>query len=186
MKRTLMTLTIAAAVIALAAFTVRAKSQRAQVARGEYLVAVAACDDCHTPMKMGPKGPEPDFSRRLSGHPESFKVPSAPRLGNGPWMWAGDATNTAFAGPWGISYTKNLTPDKVTGIGIWDEQMFVKTIRSGRHWGVGRPILPPMPWQSYSHMTDDDLRAIFAYLRTLEPIHNEVPDAVLAPPPAKG
>jgi len=72
----------------------------------------------------------------------------------------------------------------LTGIGIWDEAMFVKSIRTGRHWGVGRPILPPMPWQSFSHMTDDDLRAIFAYLRTVKPIHNDVPDAVVAPPPS--
>jgi len=155
MKRTLMTLTIAAAVIALAAFTLKAtnrsdsqSAERTQVARGAYLVAVAACDDCHTPLKMGPKGPEPDFSRRLSGHPAGLVMPPAPKLGTGAWMWSGAATNTAFAGPWGISYSKNLTPDKVTGIGIWDEAMFVKSIRTGRHWGVGRPILPPMPWQS--------------------------------------
>lgn len=193
MKRTLMTLAVAGAVIALVEWRTTASPAHAvhpplqsQIARGEYLVTIAACDDCHTPMKMGPHGPEPDFSLRLSGHPQSLVMPPAPKLANGPWMWAGAATNTAFAGPWGISYARNLTPDKLTGIGIWNEQTFMKTLRTGRHWGVARPILPPMPWQSFSHMTDDDLRAIFVYLRSIKPIHNEVPDAVVAPPPSKG
>lgn len=181
MKRIVMVLVVLAAAIAsVAAVRMRESSASAQIARGEYLVTVGGCNDCHTPLKMGPKGPEPDFSRRLSGHPEALKMPPAPKLGQGPWMWSGAATNTAFAGPWGISYARNLTPDRLTGTGIWTEEMFIKTLRTGRHWGVARPILPPMPWQNYAQMKDEDLRAIFAYLRSIKPIRNEVPDAVVA------
>lgn len=160
---------------------------KARVARGEYLVTIGGCNDCHTPFKMGPNGPEPDMSRALSGHPQDFPMPEPPpSVGKSPWMWSGAATNTAFAGPWGISFARNLTPDPVSGIGIWDEALFMKTIRTGRHWGTGRPILPPMPWFNYAKATDEDLKSIYAYLRTIKPIRNEVPDAVIAPPPPQG
>jgi mono/diheme cytochrome c family protein len=159
------------------------QAAKAKVARGAYLVNVGGCNDCHTPWKMGANGPEPDMSRELSGHPEGLKMPPSPNLGKGPWVWAGAGTNTAYAGPWGVSYTANLTPDRLTGIGIWDEQMFIRTIRTGKHWGVSRPILPPMPWQNYRHMTDEDLGSIYAYLRSIKPIRNQVPDPILAPPP---
>src|SRR5688572_23626404 len=162
-------------------------SQQARVERGAYLVTIGGCNDCHTPFKMGPNGPEPDMSRALSGHPQDFLMPEPPpSVGKSPWMWSGAATNTAFAGPWGISFARNLTPDPVSGIGIWDEALFMKTIRSGRHWGTGRPILPPMPWFNYAKATDEDLKSIYAYLRSLPPIRNEVPDAVIAPPPPQG
>src|SRR5688572_10334683 len=154
----------------------------ARVKRGEYLVSIMGCHDCHTPWKMGPKGPEPDMSLALSGHPESVKLAPPPKLGDGGWVWTAAGTNTAFAGPWGVSYTANLTPDKMTGIGIWTEDIFIKTIRSGRHWGVSRPILPPMPWSVYRNLTDEDLKSVFAYLRTIKPIRNQVPEPV--PPPA--
>ena len=154
----------------------------AKVKRGEYLVTIGGCNDCHTPFKLGPKGPEPDMTRMLSGHPESLKMPPAPKP-SGPWMWSGAATNTAFAGPWGVSYARNLTPETLTGTGIWTEDMFIKTIRTGRHWGVARPILPPMPWFNYAKMTDDDLKAVYAYLRSIPPIKNEVPEPIIAPPP---
>ena len=156
---------------------------QAKIKRGAYLVQLGGCNDCHTPWKMGPNGPEPDPSRLLSGHPESLKMPAPPKLGDGPWVWAAAGTNTAFAGPWGISYTANLTPDRLTGIGIWDEKMFIKTLRTGRHWGVSRPILPPMPWQTIGRSTDEDLSAIYAYLRSIKPINNQVPEPVIAPPP---
>lgn len=191
MKRTLTTITLVAALAAILTVSVMAKNKsqdlavqqaaQSRIARGQYLVTIAGCNDCHTPLKMGPKGPEPDFSRMLSGHPEQLSMPPAPKLGEGPWMWSGAATNTAFAGPWGVSFARNLTPDKLTGIGIWDEKMFIKTIRTGRHWGVARPILPPMPWFNYAKMSNDDLRAVFAYLRSIKPVHNQVPDAIVAP-----
>jgi mono/diheme cytochrome c family protein len=154
----------------------------ARVDRGRALVNFGGCHDCHTPLKMGANGPEPDMSRALSGHPAQLVMPPAPKLG-GPWVWAAAGTNTAFAGPWGVSYTRNLTPDQVTGLGIWTEEMFIKTMRTGRHMGVSRPILPPMPWQNLNSLPDEDLKSIYAYLRTIKPIHNEVPDAIIAPPP---
>jgi len=155
-----------------------------QVAHGEYLVRIIGCNDCHTPLVMSNNGPVPDMSRMLSGHPESLTMPSAPQLPEGPWVWVGAGTNTAYSGPWGTSYATNLTPDENTGMGTWTEEIFLNTIRSGRHWGVARPIMPPMPWQSFSQMTDDDLKAIFAYLKTIAPIKNRVPDAVAAGEPA--
>jgi mono/diheme cytochrome c family protein len=150
--------------------------------RGEYLVTIGGCHDCHTPMKMGAKGPEPDMGKMLSGHPAELKMPPAPDLGKGPWLWAGAATNTAFAGPWGVTYSANLTADKGTGLGSWKVDDFVKAMRTGKHAGVGREIMPPMPWQSYARMTDSDLRAIFAYLQSVPVIRNAVPD--YAPPRA--
>jgi len=154
------------------------------VARGKYLVTVGGCNDCHTPWKLGKNGPEPDYSRLLSGHPANLKLtpPAAaadPKTG---WAWAGAITNTAFHGPWGTSFTANLTPDEDSGIGIWTEKMFIDTLRSGRHWTSGRPIMPPMPWFNYAKLTDEDLKSIYAYLRTIPPVRNRVPEWM---PPAK-
>jgi hypothetical protein len=125
---------------------------------------------------MGEHGPEPDMSRALSGHPEQIGPLPAAVHSTGAWVWSGAGTNTAFSGPWGVSYTANLTPDQNTGLGIWTEEMFIKTIRTGRHMGVSRPINPPMPWSVYRNATDDDLKAIYAYLRSLKPVTNHVPD----------
>jgi len=144
------------------------------IERGEYLVKIMGCNDCHTPWKMGPNGPEPDMSRFLSGHPEQIgPLPAKPA--GAPYVWSGFATNTAFSGPWGVSYTFNLTPEPNTGLGIWTEDMFIRAIRTGRHMGVSRPINPPMPWPAYRNATDDDLKAVYAYLRTIKPIVNHVP-----------
>jgi len=151
-----------------------------QVKRGEYLVMFGACHDCHTPKKMGPTGPELDTERLLSGHPEQMPVAPAPVL-QGPWMAATVGTMTAWSGPWGISYTANLTPDRETGLGAWTEQNFVDTMRTGRHMGRGRPILPPMPWEMIGKLTDQDLKAVFAYLRTIPAVKNRVPQPT---PPA--
>jgi hypothetical protein len=148
------------------------------------------CNDCHTPFKMGPKGPEPDMSRMLSGHPEQMKMPPPPKP-VGPWIASIAATNTAFAGPWGISYTSNLTPDKNTGLGVWTEDMFLKAMKTGKHMGTSREIQPLMPWPWIGQATDEDLKAIFAYLQSIPPIVNHVPDweqppAPAPPPAAKG
>jgi len=153
------------------------------VERGRYLVSILDCNACHTPFKLGPNGPEPDMARMLSGHPEQMKMGQPPVLGNGPWIWAGAATNTAFAGPWGITYAANLTPDEYSGIGIWTEEIFMKTLRTGKHWGTSRAIQPPMPWQAYSQMTDEDMKAVYAFLKSIPPIRNRVPD--YAPPAQK-
>jgi hypothetical protein len=156
------------------------KPSMTPVQRGEYIVNTHGCDHCHTPLKMGAFGPEPDMTRRLSGHPQDFVLPPAPAPA-GPWIWHGAATNTAFAGPWGISFATNLTPDTLTGMGIWTEDMFIKAIRTGKHMATSRPIMPPMPWDSYGKMTDDDLKALYAYLRSLAPFSNQAPD-YQAPP----
>jgi Cytochrome c len=153
-----------------------------KVARGHYLVSTSGCHDCHTPFKLGPNGAEPDMSRALSGHPESLAMPPAPQLPPGPWLVTIAATNTAFAGPWGVSFTANLTPDADTGLGEWSLKNFMDTIRTGRHLGRGRPVLPPMPIPVYNNFTDDDLEAVYSYLRTIQPIRNRVPEPL---PPAQ-
>ena len=156
------------------------ESRDALVERGKYLVTILDCNGCHTPWKMTENGPAPDMSRMLSGHPQDLKMPPAPAA-QGPWLWQGAATNTAFAGPWGVTYTANLTPDTLTGLGIWTEEMFVKALRTGKHFGQSRPIQPPMPWPAYGQMTDGDLKSVYAYLRSIPPVKNLVPDYV---PPA--
>ena len=150
-------------------------SDAAQVERGKYLVTLMGCNDCHTPWKMGTNGPEPDMTRMLSGHPEQVGPLPTVRAAEG-WAWSAAPTNTAFSGAWGVSYTANLTPDRNTGLGIWTENMFITAIRTGRHMGVSRPINPPMPWPMYRNASDDDLKAVFAYLRTIPPVTNHVPD----------
>lgn len=146
------------------------------VERGQYLITISGCNDCHTPLKMGPKGPEPDMARMLSGHPENVKASAPPKFPQQGWIWGGTDTMTAFAGPWGITYSSNITPDQNTGIGIWSEDMFIKTIRNGRHMAEGRPLLPPMPWMWVAKMSDDDLKAVYAYLRSIPPVSNRVPE----------
>jgi mono/diheme cytochrome c family protein len=173
----LMGLVMVAAAVSTAA---TAQGGGSAVARGKYLVDTSACHDCHTPVKMGPNGPEPDMTRALSGHPADMKMPPPPPP-SGPWIGSVGATMTAWAGPWGVSYTANLTPHKENGLGAWTEQQFVDTIRTGRHQGRGREILPPMPWPAYRNMNDADLKAIFASLRSLPPNPNKVPDPVIAP-----
>lgn len=158
-----------------------AAGDAATIERGRYLVTVAACGDCHTPLKLGPNGPEPDLSRMLSGHPQELQLPPPPVLPEGPWQVVGSATVTAWSGPWGVSYTANLTPDDDTGLGLWTYENFRDTIRSGRHLGRGREILPPMPIAHYRHFTDQDLEAIYRYLRTIPPVSNRVPEPL---PPA--
>lgn len=156
----------------------------AQVERGKYLVTFGGCHDCHTPAKMGENGPEPDMDRMLSGHPQDVVVTEPAPLGDGPWMAAGSVTFTAWSGPWGVSFTRNLTPDDETGIGTWTEQEFIATLRNGRSRGIGRETLPPMPWPGIGQATDEDLAAIFAYLRTIPAVSNRVPDPL--PPAGEG
>ena len=117
------------------------------------------------------------MSRMLSGHPESAGVPKPfkPQPGS-PWAIHINEHLTAWNGAWGVSFAANLTPDMNTGLGIWTEEMFIAAIRTGRHMGTSRPIAPPMPWEIYRNATDEDLKAVFAYLRTIKPIVNHVPD----------
>jgi len=115
------------------------------------------------------------MSRALSGHPAGFDLPPAPKA-SGPWIVSASATNTAWSGPWGVSFTANLTPDAETGLGKWSFKNFKDTIRTGRHMGRGRPILPPMPIPMYKNFSDADLEAIFSYLQTIPAITNKVPE----------
>lgn len=152
-----------------------------QVERGAYLVTIAGCHDCHTPLKMGEAGPEPDMERALSGHPQDFVI-EAPAVLEDPWGAAATLTNTAWSGPWGVSFTANITPDPTGVLQEYTEEQFIQAMRNGRHLGQGRQILPPMPWPMIGQMTDDDLKAVFAYLQTVEPVQNVVPDPL---PPAQ-
>jgi mono/diheme cytochrome c family protein len=175
------TAALAAASLFLAASPGRAdeppsNQDAAQVARGKYLVTTSGCNDCHTPLKPGPNGPELDLDRMLSGHPEHLVMPPVPRLPEGPWQFVVAGTSTAYAGPWGVSFTANLTPDPDTGLGRWTFQNFKDTIRTGRHLGRGRQILPPMPIPMYKHMNDEDLAAVFAYLQSIPAVKNRVPE----------
>jgi mono/diheme cytochrome c family protein len=173
MKRLTLAVSVLATFVALAAPA--GKPDPKQLARGKYLVTIGGCNDCHTPLKKTPEGPAWDMDRMLSGHPGVLPMPAAP-LNAEPWGLAFGNTMTAFSGPWGTSFSRNLTPDPETGLGAWTEKDFIATIRNGRHLGRGRPLLPPMPWFNYREATDDDLKAIFAYLRSIPAVKNRVPD----------
>ena len=90
-------------------------AQQSPVDRGQYLATVMDCNGCHTPFKNG----EPDMTKRLSGHPESVGVKTPPKLPEG-WAVAINDTNTEWAGPWGVSFTANLTSDREHGTGDLD------------------------------------------------------------------
>jgi mono/diheme cytochrome c family protein len=164
----------------------QAKPEPAQsaAARGEYLVNFGGCNDCHTPKVFSAAGPAPDLTRLLSGHPAETQLPVLPAgvVGADPTKWGAVTTGdlTAWSGPWGTSFAANLTPD-ATGLAAWNDSLFIATMRTGKHWGSGRGILPPMPWFSLNALTDDDLRAVFAYLRSIKPVANLVPQPL---PPA--
>ncbi len=171
-------------VLALAEGSAQQKSGvAALVERGKALVQFGGCNDCHSPKVMTPEGPAVDMAKPLSGSPSSGTLPEVPNNVLGPEKWGAMTTNdmTAWVGPWGVSFAANLTPDKNTGLGNWTEAMFIKALRTGKHMGEGRGILPPMPWDGIRTLKDEDLKAIFAYLRTLKPINNPVHDPI--PPP---
>jgi mono/diheme cytochrome c family protein len=161
--------------------------KRALVKRGLYLVTLGGCNDCHTPKKMTPHGPMLDESRLLSGQPADEKLAEVPPNIFGPDKWGAITNNhlTAWVGPWGTSYAANLSPDKETGTGAWNEELFIRILRTGKFMASGRDILPPMPWYDLAKLTDTDLKAIFAYLQSIKPVRNQVPAAVLAPPPPR-
>lgn len=175
LKLILISVVAVGAVLALTGSQSSRMNPAERVQRGKYLVTIGGCNDCHTPLKMGPQGPAPDMARFLSGHPEDANLPAPPKLPPGPWF-AMTAGMTAWAGPWGVSYAANLTPDPNTGLGIWTEDMFIQAMRTGKHYGASRDILPPMPWQNVAQLTDEDFKSVFAYLRTLPPLKNRVPE----------
>ena len=154
-------------------------TEEQMVQRGNYLVATIGCGDCHSPKKMGPQGPEVIQELMLSGHPSDASLPPVDKnaLKNGWILFPPDLT--AAVGPWGISYGANLTSDP-SGIGSWPEENFIRAMKKGKYMGVegGRELLPPMPWQNFANGTDEDMKAIFAYLKTTKAVHNVVPLAV--------
>ena len=148
---------------------------RDQIEHGRLLIIGGGCHDCHTPKNMTATGPVADESSLLSGHPESAGVPQPFKGDGGPWTTHTNDHLTAWSGAWGVSFAANLTPDENTGIGIWTEDMFLAAMKQGKHMGTSRPILPPMPWNYIGQLPDEDLRAMFAYLKSLPPIRNRVP-----------
>ena len=163
--------------------TPEAPTEAELVKRGEYLVTIMGCNDCHSPKIMTDHGPDLDTKLLMSGHPA--EVPLAPikdkeAVRTGQWIMMHPMV-TAFAGPWGTSYAANLTPDD-TGIGAWSYEQFKKAMTEGKYKGLdgGRMLLPPMPWQSFVKMEEADLKAVFAYLMSLPPVKNVVPVPVPA------
>jgi len=150
------------------------------IALGEYLVGYYGCNDCHSPKLFTPKGHELDMNKVLPGYPSTANLPEVPQEIIWQERW-GTLTNndlTAWVGPWGVSFSANLTPDKRTELGGWTEELFIKKMRTGKHFGVGREILLPMPWYTLAALTDGDLKAIFAHLKSIKPIENEVPQPI--------
>lgn len=143
---------------------------------GKYLVTITGCNDCHTPKKMGPKGPELIEELLLSGFQGKNAIPEFDKERTQKGFAQMSPDMTAAAGPWGVSFAANITPDE-TGIGSWTFEQFKTAITQGKYKGQdnGRPLLPPMPWFNYTEMKDEDLRAIFAYLKSIKPVENVVP-----------
>lgn len=167
---------VLATLTASTALAVQKSSTSSQVERGKYLVNIAGCHDCHSP-KANQGSVAPDPTKLLSGRPATTMAPAKP-VNMGEISAAGDLT--AWYGPWGVSYSANLTPDPTTGLGKrYTEASFIATLRSGKK-PEGEPLLPPMPWEVYRQMTDQDLKAIWAYLKTIKPIVNNVKVAVPA------
>jgi mono/diheme cytochrome c family protein len=152
-------------------------TKSSQVERGKYLVTAGGCGDCHSPKLFTKAGPAPDPARLLSGYPSTAKLPEMPNGVVGPSQWGALTTNdmTAWDGPWGVSFAYNLTPHPTTGIGYWTEALFIQSIRNGKFMGSSRDMLPPMPWRAMANFTDEDLKAILAYLKTLPPVDNAIP-----------
>jgi hypothetical protein len=151
------------------------------VKKGEYLVTIMGCNDCHSPKRMGANGPEIIPELMLSGYPSDRPIPkfTDPLIKEGFAMFSPDLA--AAAGPWGVSFAANLTPD-VTGLGTWTEEQFKKALTQGKYKGLdkSRMMLPPMPWVNYMHMKDEDIHAVFMYLKSINPVKNVVP-APIAP-----
>jgi mono/diheme cytochrome c family protein len=125
-----------------------AAADDAQVKRGEYLVNLGGCNDCHTPGYFLGK---PDMARYLGGSDVGFEIPG---LG-------------VFIGP-------NITPDRETGIGSWTSDQ----IRTALQTGVrpdGRVLAPIMPWHAFANLTDDDAKAVVAFLQSVKAVSNDVP-----------
>ncbi len=149
------------------------------VQRGAFLVETLGCNDCHSPKRMTASGPEIIPELMLSGFPADHKLPEQDKnaLKKGWLLFAPDLT--AAAGPWGVSFAGNLTPDP-SGIGLWPYENFKRALTQGKYKGIegSRTLLPPMPWQNYVNLPDEDVRAIYTYLKSIKPVQNIVPAAI--------
>lgn len=154
--------------------------QEELIKRGKYLVETSACHDCHSPKVMTPNGPEPDPKKLLSGYPEDMPLPEINKQALKDWVLFNQHLTSAV-GPWGVSFAANITSDE-TGIGNWTEKQFLTALKKGKYKGLegSRSLLPPMPWPIYRNMSDEDIKAIFAYLKMTKPVRNIVP-APIAP-----
>ena len=177
MKRLLET-TVTMVVVAMVAAPVAAGDDEL-VERGRYLISLGGCHDCHSPKIFTEDGFYPDPERLLSGHPADLPLPEYDPAMVAPGKWVlFNSHFTAAVGPWGTTRAANLTPDDQTGIGLWSLEHFAGALKTGKHMGEGRPILPPMPWPNLTALEDEDYAAMFAYLKSLEPIRNPVPAPV--------
>lgn len=156
-------------------------SPEAKIERGKYLVEIMGCHDCHSPKLMGPNGPYLDPERILSGYPADRPLPPQPAAHEGWALLTMDLT--AAVGPWGTTFAANITSDE-SGIGNWTEEQFARALKKGLYKGLegSRPLLPTMPWQNYVNMSQEDLSAVFAFLKSTKPVANVVP----APIPPSG
>lgn len=148
------------------------------IEKGKQLVTIIGCNDCHSVKIITAKGLVIDSLHMLSGHPANEKlVPYDKKVLTSYILFT--INSTASVGPWGTSFAANLTPDQ-TGIGNWTEEQFLVAMKKGKWKGQenGRDLLPPMPWQGYSLMPDEDIKAIFAYLKSIKPVNNVVPMAI--------
>lgn len=146
---------------------------------GGHLVAIAGCNDCHSPKNMSPTGFEIKPETMLSGYPADRPVFAYDKALAQRGIVQMNEDMTAAAGPWGVSFAANLTSDG-TGAASWPLENFKKAMRTGKMKGVesSRMMLPPMPWFNYVNMTDEELEAIYAYLRSVPPIKNTPPDPI--------
>lgn len=153
-------------------------SQEELIKRGKYLVDAIGCADCHSPKSFGPKGPYENPELALSGHHSNMDLPKLDETQLESWVLF-NFHNTAVVGPWGVSFAANLTSDE-SGIGNWSEEQFRKAMKEGKYKGLDgtRHLLPPMPWQNYSKLSDEDIKAIFNYLKSTKPVRNVVPNPI--------
>ena len=119
-----------------------------QTSRGEYLVTIGGCNDCHTPGYFFGK---PDTTRFLGGSDVGFEIPGQ-----------------------GVFVGRNITPDKETGIGSWTREQIVTALQTGLR-PDGRVLAPIMPWHALAHLTEDDVASIAVFLQSLKPVSNQVP-----------
>lgn len=186
MRKTILSLTLIAGIFSLTVIScerkssstspVQAISKDSMIKRGEYLVSVMGCDDCHTPKKMGVHGLELEMDLRFSGYPSSRPLPPVDSNVIKKGWYTFNSDFTAAVGPWGVSYAANLTSDE-TGIGSWTEEQFRKAITEGKWKGMdnNRQLLPPMPWQNFRNLKDEDVKSIFAFLKSTKPVKNVEP-----------